>query len=102
MLFPELGKYEASPRVKPAGAYTVARVAGYYPLFAIVNILFGGLRSSVASKAGMMRVCERGRSVWRQPVPVLHLHASPCCSLAPAQFAYRHDFVVCRRHVCIC
>jgi hypothetical protein len=37
----ELGKYEASPRVKPAAAYTVARVAGYYPLFALVQVRTG-------------------------------------------------------------
>lgn len=34
----ELGKYEASARVKPAGAYTVARVAGFYPLFALIQV----------------------------------------------------------------
>lgn len=39
----ELGKYEASARVKPAGAYTVARVAGFYPLFALIQILFGAM-----------------------------------------------------------
>ncbi|GAB4823535.1 hypothetical protein N2152v2_010581 [Parachlorella kessleri] len=39
----ELGKYEASPRVKPAAAYTVARVMGYYPLFALVQVLFGAM-----------------------------------------------------------
>lgn len=39
----QLGKYQASPRVKPAGAYTVARVAGYYPLFALVQLLFGAM-----------------------------------------------------------
>lgn len=39
----ELAKFEASPRVKPAGAYTVARVAGYYPLFMYVQILFGAM-----------------------------------------------------------
>lgn len=39
----ELGKYQANPRVKPAGAYTVARVAGYYPLFMLVNIIFGAM-----------------------------------------------------------
>ena len=37
----ELGKYEASSRVKPAGAYTVARVAGFYPLFALIQVGFG-------------------------------------------------------------
>ncbi|KAI8468764.1 MAG: acyltransferase family-domain-containing protein [Monoraphidium minutum] len=37
----ELGKFEASPRVKPEGAYTVARVAGFYPLFLLANIVFG-------------------------------------------------------------
>lgn len=36
----ELGKYAASPRVAPAWAYTVARVAGYYPLFILVQLLF--------------------------------------------------------------
>lgn len=39
----ELGKYAASPRVKPEAAYTVARVAGYYPLFILVQILFGAM-----------------------------------------------------------
>ncbi|KAL4443533.1 hypothetical protein ABPG75_011270 [Micractinium tetrahymenae] len=39
----ELGKYEANPRVKPAWAYTVGRVAGYYPLFILVQILFGAM-----------------------------------------------------------
>lgn len=39
----ELGKYAASSRVKPEGAYTVARVAGYYPLFILVQILFGAM-----------------------------------------------------------
>lgn len=36
----ELGKYEASARVKPAWAYTVARVAGFYPLFILVQAIF--------------------------------------------------------------
>lgn len=36
----ELGKYAASPRVAPAWAYSVARVAGYYPLFILVQLLF--------------------------------------------------------------
>lgn len=36
----ELGKFEASPRVRPAGAYTVARLMGFYPLFALVQLLF--------------------------------------------------------------
>jgi hypothetical protein len=39
----ELGKYVASSRVKPEAAYTVARVAGYYPLFILVQILFGAM-----------------------------------------------------------
>ena len=39
----EVGKFEASPRVRPAGAYTVARVAGYYPLYALVQLLFGAM-----------------------------------------------------------
>lgn len=39
----ELGKYQASPRVKPEGTYTVARVAGYYPLFILVQLLFGAM-----------------------------------------------------------
>lgn len=39
----ELGKYAASPRVKPEAAYTVARVAGYYPLFIMVQIVFGAM-----------------------------------------------------------
>lgn len=39
----EIGKYEASARVKPASAYTVARVAGYYPLYILVQILFGAM-----------------------------------------------------------
>lgn len=36
----ELGKYAASSRVAPAWQYTVARVAGYYPLFILVQLLF--------------------------------------------------------------
>ena len=36
----EQGKFEASPRVKPAGAYTLARVAGFYPLHLLVLLLF--------------------------------------------------------------
>lgn len=36
----EVGKYEASARVKPAWAYTVARVAGFYPLFLLVQLIF--------------------------------------------------------------
>jgi peptidoglycan/LPS O-acetylase OafA/YrhL len=39
----ELGKFEASPRIQPAAAYTIARVAGYYPLFILVQILFGAM-----------------------------------------------------------
>lgn len=39
----ELGRYEASARVRPAWAYTVARVAGYYPLYALVQLLFGAM-----------------------------------------------------------
>ena len=39
----ELGKFEASPRVKPAGAYVAARVMGYYPLYALVQTLFGAM-----------------------------------------------------------
>eukprot|EP00878_Enallax_costatus_P017199 GHUV01018057.1.p1 GENE.GHUV01018057.1~~GHUV01018057.1.p1 ORF type:complete len:411 (+),score=79.68 GHUV01018057.1:184-1416(+) len=39
----EIGKFEASPRIKPASAYTVARVAGYYPLYIFVQILFGAM-----------------------------------------------------------
>lgn len=39
----EIGKYQASPRIKPAGAYTVTRVAGFYPLFALVQVLFGAM-----------------------------------------------------------
>ena len=39
----EVAKFEASPRVKPAGAYTVARVAGFYPLYALVQLLFGAM-----------------------------------------------------------
>ena len=39
----ELNKYEAGARVKPAAAYTVARVAGFYPLFLLVNVLFGAM-----------------------------------------------------------
>jgi len=39
----EQARYEASPRVKPAGAYTVARVAGYYPLYALVQLLFAAM-----------------------------------------------------------
>ena len=39
----EQGKFEASARVSPAGAYTVARVMGYYPLYAAVQVLFGAM-----------------------------------------------------------
>jgi peptidoglycan/LPS O-acetylase OafA/YrhL len=39
----EPGKYEANPRVKPAGAYIAARVMGYYPLYALVQTLFGAM-----------------------------------------------------------
>ncbi|KAF8057114.1 hypothetical protein HT031_006123 [Scenedesmus sp. PABB004] len=39
----ELGRYEASPRVSPEGAYTVARVAGYYPLYLLVQVVFGAM-----------------------------------------------------------
>jgi len=39
----ELGKFEASPRVKPAGAYIAARVMGYYPLYMLVQLLFGAM-----------------------------------------------------------
>eukprot|EP00879_Flechtneria_rotunda_P014310 GHRR01014950.1.p1 GENE.GHRR01014950.1~~GHRR01014950.1.p1 ORF type:complete len:377 (+),score=89.48 GHRR01014950.1:54-1184(+) len=39
----ELNRYEASPRVQPAGAYTIARVAGYYPLYILVQVLFGAM-----------------------------------------------------------
>lgn len=38
---PQLGKFEANARVRPAWAYTVGRVAGYYPLFILVQVLFG-------------------------------------------------------------
>ena len=36
----ELGKYEASPRVRPASAYILSRIAGYYPLHLVVTLLF--------------------------------------------------------------
>eukprot|EP00873_Tetraselmis_striata_P004256 jgi/Tetstr1/424520/TSEL_015048.t1 len=36
----ELNDYKATPRLKPAVNYFVGRVAGYYPLFALVNLLF--------------------------------------------------------------
>ncbi|GBF97881.1 acyltransferase [Raphidocelis subcapitata] len=39
----EIGKFEAGPRVKPAGAYAIARIAGFYPLFLLVNVLFGAM-----------------------------------------------------------
>jgi peptidoglycan/LPS O-acetylase OafA/YrhL len=39
----ELGKFEANPRVKPAGAYTAARIMGYYPLYMAVQLLFGAM-----------------------------------------------------------
>lgn len=39
----ELDKYEASPRIKPEFDYFVSRIAGFYPLFLFVQILFGGM-----------------------------------------------------------
>ena len=39
----EQGKFEASARVAPAGAYTLARVMGFYPLYALVQLLFGAM-----------------------------------------------------------
>lgn len=39
----EQAKFEASPRVSPASAYTVARVMGYYPLYMLVQLLFGAM-----------------------------------------------------------
>ena len=39
----EQGKFEAGSRVKPEGAYTLARVAGYYPLYMLVQLLFGAM-----------------------------------------------------------
>jgi peptidoglycan/LPS O-acetylase OafA/YrhL len=36
----EAGAYVASPRIKPEAAYTISRVAGFYPLFILVQLLF--------------------------------------------------------------
>ena len=36
----EVGRYEASPRVRPAVSYTVARVAGFYPLYFLSQLAF--------------------------------------------------------------
>ncbi len=36
----ELGKLEASPRVFPAAAYTVSRIAGFFPVYLAAQILF--------------------------------------------------------------
>jgi hypothetical protein len=36
----EAGAHAASPRIKPEAAYTVSRVAGFYPLFILVQLLF--------------------------------------------------------------
>eukprot|EP00192_Tetraselmis_astigmatica_P005119 CAMPEP_0117668120 /NCGR_PEP_ID=MMETSP0804-20121206/11358_1 /TAXON_ID=1074897 /ORGANISM="Tetraselmis astigmatica, Strain CCMP880" /LENGTH=497 /DNA_ID=CAMNT_0005475947 /DNA_START=168 /DNA_END=1662 /DNA_ORIENTATION=+ len=36
----ELNEYKASPRIKPAVSYFAGRVAGYYPLYFLVNVLF--------------------------------------------------------------
>ena len=36
----ELGKYEASPRIKPAPAFILSRVMGYYPLYLLAQIAF--------------------------------------------------------------
>jgi len=36
----ELNEYKASPRIKPAVSYFIGRVAGYYPLYALVNLIF--------------------------------------------------------------
>jgi peptidoglycan/LPS O-acetylase OafA/YrhL len=46
----EQAKYEASPRIKPAGAYSVARIMGYYPLFFLVQLLFGAMFVFVDNK----------------------------------------------------
>lgn len=39
----EIGKFEASPRIKPASAYSISRIAGYYPLYILVQILFAAM-----------------------------------------------------------
>lgn len=39
----ELGKYEASPRIKPAHKYIIGRIFGYYPLYFFVQLLFGAM-----------------------------------------------------------
>ena len=36
----ELGKLEASPRVFPAAAYTVSRIAGFFPVYFAAQLLF--------------------------------------------------------------
>ncbi len=56
----ELGKYEASARVKPAGAYTVARVAGFYPLFALIQVGAGAGRWWQSVIYG----CRGGAGLW--------------------------------------
>lgn len=45
----ELDKYAASPRIKPEFDYFVGRVAGFYPLFLLVQVLFGGMFVAVDS-----------------------------------------------------
>ena len=36
-------RYEASPRISPEASYTIGRVAGYYPLYLFVQVLFGAM-----------------------------------------------------------
>ena len=36
----ELGKYEASPRIKPANQFIMSRIMGYYPLYLLAQLVF--------------------------------------------------------------
>eukprot|EP00958_Prasinococcus_capsulatus_P022561 scaffold3183_cov381-Prasinococcus_capsulatus_cf.AAC.12 len=36
----ELGKYEASPRIKPEIGYIISRIAGYLPLYLLAQVVF--------------------------------------------------------------
>lgn len=81
----ELAKYEASPRVQPAAAYTVARVAGYYPLFALVQVgaLVRGAAAAASVPACQPRsaaacfTAKRAQGVSAAPVPV-PAHLTSC------------------------
>jgi hypothetical protein len=92
----EIGKYQASPRIKPAGAYTVTRVAGFYPLFALVQVGggVGGCGGPAACTASLLLCWGSGRHEgWRLLVLVggaVQLHGSLCGSYTVAWHACTH------------